>query len=122
MKPFLDQSGLSSNTFQREIEKRPLGRLVLGMWFLLLIVLGSEYKSEVTSAVVIPDFTKPPETFKELADSHYKIFAVFWAGNLETDFRSLKNSYSDAIVNRVKEENYFDRDVSTTYWLTVTQL
>ena len=112
LKPSLHQSGLSSSMFQSDIQKRWLGRVIVGLWFLLLIVICNEYKSEVTSAVVVPTFTKPPETFKELSDSDYSLYAVFWSGNLEEAFKSSKSSYSDSIVGRVKERNYFDKDVS----------
>ena len=112
LKPSLDQSGLSARVFQQNVEKRQLGKLVLGMWFLLLIVLGSEYKSEVTSAVVVPNFKKPPATFRQLAESDYKIFAVFWARNLEVEFETMNSNYSNAFTQRVQKRNYFEKDAS----------
>ena len=87
VKPVFDQSGLTSRIFTRNIEKDDVGKFLLGMWFILLIVLGCGYKSKFTSVVVLPEFTRPPTTFRELANSHYVPFAIVWADNLEENFK-----------------------------------
>ena len=112
VKPVFDQNGLSSRIFKRNIDKEDVGKFVLGMWFILLIVLGCGYKSKFTSVVVLPEFTRPPTTFRELAGSHYTPFAIVWVNNLENNFQALNTEYSRKLVDTVREYNYFDADVS----------
>ena len=78
----------------------------------MIIVLGCGYKSKMTLLVVSPIYTTPPTTFKELADSHFKLNAVFWEGLIKKDFVTMDNDYSRKILERVTEYNYFDTDVS----------
>ena len=89
-----------------------LSRFLLAIWFLMIIVLGCGYKSKMTSLVVSPIYTTPPTTFKELADTPFKLNAVFWDGLIKKDFVTMDNDYSRKILDRVTDYNYFDFDVS----------
>ena len=75
------------------------------------MVLGSFYQSDMASHTVAPVFTKPPETFRELAHSHYSKFAILWTNQLEREFRALRNDYSAKRLENVKEFSFSDNEV-----------
>ena len=79
--------------------------------FLSLIVLGCAYKSKLVNSIVLPTYIYPPNTFKELVESGYKIGAVFWAGALDTHFRARTDQIGEEIVKRAKEYAFFNQDV-----------
>ncbi|CAG7817669.1 unnamed protein product, partial [Allacma fusca] len=63
LQPIVDQNALSSITFSKSI-KNNFGRVLIGMWFLLLISLGCVYKSKLIQMVVMPRYHQPPSTFR----------------------------------------------------------
>ena len=87
-------------------------RLLIGLWYLMWIVVGCAYKSDLTAMIVKPVFIQPPRTFEELIESDYKVGALFYSGNLEEQFLALNNSISRAIQTRVYEYDFLEPDVS----------
>ena len=112
--PLLDQSGLRSRVFQENINHGTT-RLLVGMWFLLVIVLSQAYKSMMTSLIVRPRYKSPPTTFAELIKSDYDIGCVFFEDNIELDFLALNNSLSREILRRVLPYDYFIPRVSISH-------
>ena len=111
LKPLLEQGGMTES-FSENVRNDHQTKLLIGLWLILLIVLISGYKSAMTSVLVLPAYTTPPSTFKELAYSDYKIWAVFWTDNLELDFQLLNNQVGKRLIERAVEYNYFDDEVS----------
>ena len=111
LKPVLEQGGMAEN-FAKNVRNDRQSRLLMALWLILLTVLIGGYKSAMTSVLVRPSYTNPPSTFKELAYSDYKIFAVFWTDNLQLDFQSLNNEIGRRLVERAVEYNYYNPDVS----------
>ena len=110
VKPWIGQGGISV-TFERNVANDSVAKFLLGIWLLILNVLGSAYQSELTSCVVSPEYTRPPTTFRELAESKFTPFAIIWADNLANDFGSLKNNYSRKLLETTREFEYFAKDV-----------
>jgi hypothetical protein len=53
-------------------ERVPL-RIITTVWLAFALVMGTGYRSKLVTALAFPVINKPPETFKELADSGYKV-------------------------------------------------
>ena len=68
----------------------------------------------MTSHVVLPEYSKTPTTFEELANSNYKLSAVIWTDNLELNFRSLNLSYTEKMAARIQEFSPVDPAVETS--------
>ena len=78
-------------------------RLLIALWYIMWIVVGCAFKSDLTSMIVKPAYIQPPKTFTELVEGDYKIGALFYSGSLEENFLALNNSMSRAITARVYE-------------------
>ncbi|CAG7729921.1 unnamed protein product [Allacma fusca] len=109
LQPIIDQSGLTSKTLRTNIQGF-WTRLVIGSWFLMLIVVMCAYKSKLIDRIVLPYYTQPPTTFQELAESNYGIGVVFWTGVIEVYFKALNSSVSRSVLQRATEYNFFDDD------------
>ena len=107
IKSALDQNGLSNPTFSQNVEGT-IARLLLTLWYLMLIVVGCGYKSNLTSMIVKPVYLQPPQTFSELAESNYEIGSVFYTGNLDASFAAFNNSMSREIQARVIEHDFLE--------------
>ena len=110
LNPAIGQDGIANN-FARNIQFDFLSKALLGTWLLLLMVLGSFYQSDMASHTVAPVFTKSPETFRQLAHSHYSKFAILWKNQLEREFRALRNDYSSKLMENVKEFSFSGKEV-----------
>ena len=86
-------------------------RLLIALWYMMWIVVGCAFKSDLTSMIVKPVYVQPPRTFTELIEGDYKIGALFYSGNLEDNFLALNNSMSRAITARVYEYDFLEPDV-----------
>ena len=109
---FLRAAAINSESATSK-EENILLRFLFATWLLVTIVLGCGYTSLMTSHVVLPAYSRPPKTFEELANSNYKISAVFWRDNFELDFQSLNLSFAEKIVARVQEFSPIDPAVIT---------
>ncbi|CAG7720874.1 unnamed protein product [Allacma fusca] len=105
--PILEQVSSDAQRLQSQGRDFLIDSLIV-LWLLSLIVLGCGYKSKLISAIVIPNFIKPPGTFDELVNSNFSINAVFYAGNVETELASSNNSMSRNIMSRVVEFDYVE--------------
>ena len=114
LNPLLDQGGMDES-LSKNIRNDAQSKVLLGLWLLLIIVLLGGYKSAMTSMLVMPAYTVPPSTFKELAYSNFKVFVVFWPNNLEVSFKSLNNVVGKRVVERAVVYKYYDKDVSRFY-------
>ena len=68
LRPILGQ-GENSPTFEKDTRRNWRGRLLLGLWFLVLNVIRSGYQNAMITYIVAPEYTRPPTTFSEQADS-----------------------------------------------------
>ena len=108
----LDQCAIFSGPFAKNIDGNA-SRLLFSLWYLMLIVIGCAYKSDLTSSIVKPVYIQPPTTFTELVESDYKIGVVFYSeGGLEANFAAMNNSVSRAIQARHYEYEFLEPDVS----------
>ncbi|CAG7823865.1 unnamed protein product, partial [Allacma fusca] len=106
LSPMLDQNGLANGATRRRISDS-LSRILVGVWFLILIVLSCAYKSRFISFIVLPQYISPPTTFQELVDSDYKIGATFFTNYIDKKFAALKNRIGEEILRRAHDEPYF---------------
>ena len=111
LRPLIDQGGLTGS-FGENIRNDEQSKLLIGVWLVLTIVLIAGYKSAMTSSLVAPAYKNPPSTFEELADSNFKVFAVYWKDDLKLKFQSLNNNVGRRLVERAVEYKYYDDDVS----------
>ena len=111
LEPLVDQSSLWSPTFDQNI-RRVSTRIVVGLWFLLVIVINNGYRSTMTSLMVRPAYSKPPSTFRELLASDYNIGCVFFEGSIDGNLETLNNSLSRQLLQRIQPYSYFEPDVS----------
>ena len=111
LKPAIGQGSLAA-VYARNIKRDFLSKALLGIWLLLLIVLGSLYQSNLTSHIVAPVFTKPPETFRELANSRFVKLAILWKDKLDREFKALRNDYSAKLVENVQEFSFSGKEVT----------
>ena len=107
----LEQCAIFSGAFSKNINGHA-SRLLFSLWYLMLIVVGCMYKSDLTSLIVRPVYIKPPATFMELIESDYKIGAIVWSGNLEGIFKAANNTVSRKILPQVYEYEFLEPDVS----------
>ena len=111
MRPLFNQGG-SAEAFEMSIRNDVQAKCLLSLWFLAMIVLGSGYQSAMKSRIVAPEYTKPPRTFRELANSHFKPYAIYWTGQIEEGFKDMGTDFSQKLVESVTEFGYIDPDVS----------
>ena len=117
-----EQTAMFSKDFSSTIGKSDICKFLIALWYVLIIVLGSGYKSHLTSSIVTPTYDLPPTTFQELVDSDYAIGSVFWTGGLDLHFLTFNTSMSRAIQGRVREYDFADPDVSFSLQLTYNQM
>ena len=86
-------------------------RFLFSIWLLVTIVLGSGYQSFMTSHIVAPKFTKPPETFAELAESNFKVYAILWKYLFKEHFEKLGTSYGQKLAATAEDVSYASPDV-----------
>ncbi|CAG7831796.1 unnamed protein product [Allacma fusca] len=98
--PFLDQS-VPTKMFLRS-ERYVCGRVILAVWLLLLIVLGTGYKTKLLEMVVLPYYIHPPTTFSELARSSYKIGILSYP-KLRSDLNQSNSTITKSIQRRHQE-------------------
>ncbi|CAG7817602.1 unnamed protein product, partial [Allacma fusca] len=105
LQPLIDQA--ASGRIIETTTRFDMNRCLVGMWLLLLIALGGAYKSKMIEMVVLPRYTRPPNTFEELADSEYKIGALVY-GIVQPELQTLNNTMSSRIQHRAIEDDYFE--------------
>ena len=86
-------------------------QILIAMWLLAMIVLGSAYKSKLLSAIVVRRYDYPPRTFEELARSDYVIGAIFFQ-SVEHDFLAFNTSVNWELAGRIGELDFMLPDVS----------
>ncbi|CAG7821387.1 unnamed protein product [Allacma fusca] len=109
LKPIFDQGSIETKALDRCMSSS-LSRSVLGLWLLLLIVLGCAYKSKLVEFIALPKFNPVPTTFEEMAESDYKLLAIFFVDQIEQDLRVKNNTVTNAILKRVVEQNFMEPD------------
>ncbi|CAL8089731.1 unnamed protein product [Orchesella dallaii] len=92
---------------------RPHG-ILLVMWLYSMMVLSSTYKSNFVSSIVSPQLEFVPSTFEDLVASSYKMRGIFFPGNNELRFASIKNDVNDGVLERVKNcDDFLDPKVKS---------
>ena len=76
-------------------------RVLLVTWLLSLVILVFGYTSTMISHIMLPSFENLPTTFDELANSDFKLFGMYWHGNVEKYFKSLHSRMGKRIISRV---------------------
>ncbi|CAG7817158.1 unnamed protein product, partial [Allacma fusca] len=107
--PILDQMAFTHQS-KSGFSKDRVVNVMVGTWYLSLIVLACAYKSKLISAIVCPHYITRPQNFAELAASKYDIGIVFYTGFLENDFRELNTSVNAEIARRAVEYDYLAED------------
>lgn len=110
VKPIFDQPFM--NQSQERLNKLKPHSIVFAIWLLTVMALSSMYKSNFVSDIVNPNFEYMPRTFEQLVESDFKFKAIFFKGNSELLFQSIKNPVHDAVLGRTEDCLFFDPKVS----------
>ncbi len=84
VKPLIDQAA-DEAAIKKYFPKSCAPLLSIAGWLMSFIVIGSLFKSRLTSVLVEPGVTVPPQTIRELAKSDYHIGTLLYK---ETEFEA----------------------------------
>ena len=112
--PIVDQNAFTSK-FGRTTNDG-IVNIMIGLWLLCLIVVSCAYRSELLSAIVIPKYIMPPQTFAQLVESDYEIGGIFYSNFMENELRAANNTVSRKIMENIYEYDYIDPPVSCWSW------
>lgn len=87
--------------FIRYVRPSVILRLVTGQWIVALIVLNIELRTQLVTWLTSPSITHPPQTFKQLANSHY---TISFSGINDTTAGKIFQSLSDNHLVQVLKE------------------
>ena len=111
LKPLVYQGG-NDQAFKAVTHNYLQAKCLLALWLLAIIVLGSSCQSAMKSRIVAPEYSIPPKTFRELANSHFGLHAIFWTEQILERFSESGLDYREKLVESVIEFDYLDPDVS----------
>lgn len=84
LKPLIDQAAEEA-VIKKYFPKSCAPLVVIAGWLMSFIVIGSLFKSRLTSVLVEPGVTVPPQTIRELAQSDYHVGTLLYK---ETEFEA----------------------------------
>lgn len=84
LKPLIDQSAKEA-VIKKYFPKLCAPLVLIAGWLLSFIVIGSLFKSRLTSVLVEPGLIVPPQTIRELAESDYHVGTLLYK---ETEFEA----------------------------------